>query len=223
MCGVCDDFERRLAAGNVDTSLGAIAQVVERLHGMEEARGSSPRSSTYKHVEATHLNSAFEVACRRWVRSIGFVLAGFIAGEGCFTSSRAGDDRVDGSRRTRFVFAVAVAERDRSVLDALRTFLGRGSIRRVERRNPRWLPIVSFAVSSRKAIREVVIPFCEEYLVASAKREQFEIWRDEFVAYELVHPTRWGAGPATCSEPGCNLPVRGRGLCRRHYYRATGY
>ena len=40
-------------------SLGAIAQLVERLHGMEEVRGPIPLSSTSKLVEVTSLNSFF--------------------------------------------------------------------------------------------------------------------------------------------------------------------
>jgi prevent-host-death family protein len=35
-----------MAAGNVNGSFGPVAQLVEHLHGMEGARGSSPLSST---------------------------------------------------------------------------------------------------------------------------------------------------------------------------------
>ena len=34
--------------GSVKQSFGAIAQLVERFHGMEEARGSNPLSSTFE-------------------------------------------------------------------------------------------------------------------------------------------------------------------------------
>jgi hypothetical protein len=119
---------------------------------------------------------------------------------------------------------VSVAERDVGFLHAMRTFLGgRGSIRRDDRGNPRWQPIACYSISSRKAVREVVIPFCDTFLLPGAKRDQFDIWRASFEAYEDAHPTQWGRGPSTCSEPGCSKPVRGRGLCRSHYYRATGY
>lgn len=122
------------------------------------------------------------------------------------------------------MFIVTVAERDRPMLEALHVFLGgRGSIRRYERDNPRWQPHVSYILASRKAIREVLIPFCDSFLLASAKATQFDEWRARFERYERDHPTRWGEGPSRCSEPGCDRPVRGRGLCRSHYYRATGY
>lgn len=158
------------------------------------------------------------------MESTGFVLAGFVAGEGSFYDTRAGDDRVDGSTRTRFVFQVTIAERDRQVLEALQTFLGNaGYIRDVAVRNERWLPLVTYRVHSRIGIRTKVIPFCDQFLLSSAKRDQYERWRDDFCAYEANHPTQWGRGPSICYEPGCDRPVRGRGLCRSHYYRETGY
>ena len=40
---------------------------------------------------------------------------------------------------------------------------------------------------------------------------------------DLAKTPEWGKGLSTCSVEGCDRPVRGRGLCRRHYYRATGY
>ena len=42
------DFADLVAAGTVRNSFGAIAQLVERFHGMEEVRGSIPLSSTQK-------------------------------------------------------------------------------------------------------------------------------------------------------------------------------
>ena len=71
--------------------------------------------------------------------------------------------------------------------------------------------------------REATIAFAERYLLPSAKRDQFEQWRAEMDEYLQAHPSRWGLGPSRCSQPGCEKPVRGRGLCRAHYYRATGY
>ena len=40
--------------------------------------------------------------------------------------------------------------------------------------------------------------------------------------YEARFPSNWGTGPSPCAIAGCDKPVRGRGLCRAHYYAATG-
>jgi hypothetical protein len=42
-------------------------------------------------------------------------------------------------------------------------------------------------------------------------------------SYDALRPSRHGKAPSSCSVDGCGRPVRGRGLCRSHYYRATGY
>ena len=157
------------------------------------------------------------------VDAIGFTLGGFVAGEGWFGTIRRPERfAADSSPRLRFVFAVAVAERDRLVLDALRTFLGAGSVTLTPARLPQHLPGATFAVVSSVQHRRSTIPFAARYLRPSAKRAQFQRWREQLDQYERERPTRYGRGPSPCSVAGCDRPVRGRGLCRVHYYRATG-
>ena len=150
------------------------------------------------------------------------MLGGFVAGEGCFCTARL-PPFADGSPRRRFVFQVNVATRDLALLEQLRSFLGYGSITARPPGRPGHLPTSEFRVSSFRAHREATIPFAERYLIPCAKRDQFERWRAEMDEYLRAHPSRWGLGPSPCSVPGCGKPVRGRGLCRSHYYRATGY
>jgi hypothetical protein len=121
------------------------------------------------------------------------------------------------------VFQVAVAARDRALLESIRDLLGFGSIRERVGGKPHHLRQAALAVASLKAHRAATIPWLDAHLLMSAKRRQYELRRDALFAYEIDRPTRYGKGPSSCSEPGCDLPVRGRGLCRRHYYRATGY
>jgi hypothetical protein len=78
-------------------------------------------------------------------------------------------------------------------------------------------------VTSQRAQRDRVIPFADHYLLPGAKRAQFEDWRAAYEHFQTLHPNRFGLGPSPCSVAGCDKPVRGRGLCRSHYYRATGY
>jgi len=116
-----------------------------------------------------------------------------------------------------------MASRDEPLLAALRMCLGFGSIHRQPPRRQHWQPTSRLAVNSLRAHEAATIPFCERYLPATAKRSQFEAWRDALRAHDAAHPHRFGKGPSLCAEPDCGQPVRGRGLCRKHYYRATGY
>ena len=154
-----------------------------------------------------------------FVRVVGYTLGGFVAGEGSFIVT-TGAKLADGSPRVRWVFDISVARRDQHLLVALQTFLGVGSVYMRPPRTPKLQPISSLTVSSRKAHRERVIPFAEHFLLPCAKRRQFELWRDALYHYESVTPPR---RRSTCSVEGCQGLVRGRRLCRSHYYRATGY
>jgi hypothetical protein len=154
---------------------------------------------------------------------VGFTLGGIVAGEGTFCTANAMPPYADGSARTRFIFEVRMADRDLSVLRALRQFLGTGSINVQPAPRANWLPIASFSVHSHRAHRSRTIPFAERFLFPGAKRRQFEQWRDALYEYEALHPNRLGLGPSPCRIDGCDKPVRGRGLCRSHYYRETGY
>ncbi len=153
-----------------------------------------------------------------------WALGGFVAGEGSFCVSRASTKpRADGSTRLRFTFSITVADRDRAILETLRAGLGFGSIQLRPRHKEHHLDAVCLTVSSRRAHFAATIPFMERYLLPCAKRRQFDAWRDALIEHDHAHPTQFGKGPSPCRIDGCEKPVRGRGLCRSHYYRATGY
>ncbi|MGZ4688529.1 MAG: LAGLIDADG family homing endonuclease [Acidimicrobiia bacterium] len=180
---------------------------------MQEVVGSSPISSTDL-IDQFH---------RVW-RSIGFTLGGFVAGEGWFGTKRRAEAFVrDGSPRLTFGFSVVIARRDRHVLEALACFLGVGSIHDTPARQAHHQPLSEFSISSLRVHHAVTIPFAETFLLPCAKRRQFEAWRDSMAAYEARRPSQHGRGRSQCSVDGCTAPVRGRSLCRSHYYRATGY
>jgi hypothetical protein len=123
----------------------------------------------------------------------------------------------------RFRFGLTMADRDRAVVVRLRDAIGAGSIARQVPQRRGWQPTVTLSVSGRKSLREQAIPFFDEHLVAGDKRRQYLDWRRAFTEYEAHFPSSWGAGPSPCARPGCDRPVRGRGLCRAHYYEETGY
>jgi hypothetical protein len=122
-----------------------------------------------------------------------------------------------------FGFAVTIARRDRPVLEALATFLGHGTIRDKPPGRAHHQPLSVFSISSIRGHRAATIPFAEKFLLPSQKRRQFEAWRDSIDAYQARRPTQHGRGRSQCTMPGCDKPVRGRSLCRSHYYRVTGY
>jgi len=118
-----------------------------------------------------------------------------VAGEGSFCVTRKLPPATDGSVRLRFVFTVTMASRDRALLEDLRDFLGYGSIDDQPARKPHWQPTSTFTIGSIRGHRMATIPFAEQYLLASAKRRQFERWRDAMDSYEVAKPTHWGKGP----------------------------
>lgn len=207
---MCADFERRAATGSVGGQDGAVAQLVERLRGTQKVARSSRVSSTLRGFSTTE-------------SEMGSALAGMVAGEGCFHIARRSLTFSDGSPRLRFVFSVSMASRDRPLLEALQCFLGCGCLNDAPPRQAHWQPTSTLCIASNKAHRAATIPFAEQFLFPSAKRQQFEHWRDALYAYERDRPSRYGRGPSACTEEGCERPVRGRGLCRSHYYRVTGY
>src|SRR5262245_16992045 len=127
MCSVCTTFEERMAAGNVFHSFGPVAQLVEHLHGMEGAARSSRVGSTLSELSP-------------------WALGGFVAGEGTFVDSPLGKTYADGTPRRRFVFQVTVASRDRAMLDALRAYLGFGSIQSRAPAREHWQPTSDYTV-----------------------------------------------------------------------------
>ncbi|MEX2254119.1 MAG: LAGLIDADG family homing endonuclease [Acidimicrobiia bacterium] len=149
------------------------------------------------------------------------MLAGFVAGEGSFNVTRRLPPFADRVPRLSFRFDVTVATRDRPILEQLRSLLGFGSITDRRPGKPAWQPTSQLRIASIKAHLAATIPWADEHLLVSNKRAQYERWRDALLGYEIEHPRQ--VGRSRCSEPGCDDFVRGRGLCRRHYYRATGY
>lgn len=198
MCIVCEQGEPE-AAAIVGPPYGAVAQLVEHHTGSVRVARSSRVSSTHS----------------------PFFLGGLVAGEGTFVVT-LGNTRVDGDRALRFVFQLTMASRDRALLKALREHLGFGSINDRAPRKSHWQPSSTLTVASRKAHLAATVPFMDAYLLAPThKRVQYEQWKGALLAYEEERPRKLGR--STCSEPGCAGLVRGRGLCRSHYYRATGW
>jgi hypothetical protein len=97
-------------------------------------------------------------------------LAGFVAGEGTFTS------HVDAGR-ARYIFAVGLGARDAAMCQLLARHLGCGTLRRFPRRQAHYDDEVTFAVQKLRDLVEVVVPFMDVHLPPCHKRTQYEAWR----------------------------------------------
>lgn len=186
---------------------GAVAQLVEHNTGSVGVARSIRVSSTREVGPAPSER--------------GFFFGGLIAAEGWFSVTRALPPRVDGSVPLKFVFGVTMAARDRSLLTELRAMLGFGSVNDAPPKRAGWEPSATLRVSPRKAHVASTIPFLDAVLLSPTnKRVQYEQWRSALLAYERERPRR--VGSSRCRVRGCDRAVRGRGLCRSHYYRETG-
>jgi hypothetical protein len=135
-------------------------------------------------------------------------LGGFVAAEGCFTGAGA----------RRFRFAVGLGATDATMCEQLRDFLGVGYIHRSPRRKAHYDDEVALAVTSLAELVNVVVPFMDEHLPPSHKRDQYEAWRARLLEYWDQRAKR----PRACTAEGCTEVRRAKGLCRRHYYEAFG-
>ncbi len=138
---------------------------------------------------------------------LAWFLGGFIAGEGYLWA---------GVRDFRC--AVALGATDAAMCHLLRDFLGVGRIHRYARRRPHYDDEVVWVVRSLPQLVGVMVPFLDEHLPPSYKREQYLAWRAELMAYWDERARR----PLACTIDGCNRPMRAEGLCRGHYYAAYG-
>lgn len=140
--------------------------------------------------------------------SIPHFLAGFTVGEGCFS----------GTGGNRFVFEVGLGAEDEQICISFQEFLGVGHVFRSRRRKPHYDDEVTFAVQSIRELVAAVIPFMDEHLPRSYKRQQYLVWRARLLDYWAHRAKR----VRPCTIEGCDKPRRAHGLCRRHLYVVHG-
>jgi hypothetical protein len=141
--------------------------------------------------------------------AIAAFLAGFVAGEGCFWGASDG---------TRFVFELGLGATDRGMCEAMREFLGTGCVYEYAPRKQHYDGEAQYRLGSHKLLIETLLPFMDEHLPPSYKREQYLEWRARLLDYwehkaKRVRP---------CTVEGCEEPRRAHGLCRHHLYEMFG-
>jgi hypothetical protein len=102
--------------------------------------------------------------------------------------------------------------------DEFLAFLGVGHVHHYPRRKPHYDDEVAFAVRSLRDHLAVTIPFMDEHLPPSYKREQYLVWKAALLDYWEHRAKR----VRPCSVDGCDEVRRAHGLCRHHLYRHHG-
>jgi hypothetical protein len=132
-------------------------------------------------------------------------IAGFVAAEGCFTSVRGRKDHI---------FRIGLGASDVVLLEEIKGFFGSGHISGHERRKAHYDDEVNFAVRKLSDLVHVIVPFMDEHLPPSHKREQYLAWRAELLDYWEHRAKR----VRLCTIDGCDRPRRAKGVCRHHLY-----
>lgn len=132
-------------------------------------------------------------------------LGGFAAAEGSFGM---------GGVPPRFRFAVGLGAIDTSVCELFHQFLGVGHVHHSPRRKSHYDDEVTFSVQAMVELIEVVVPFMDEHLPDSYKRQQYLEWRMNLFDYWEHHARR--RRPCTVDE--CEQPQRAHGFCRHHLW-----
>lgn len=117
------------------------------------------------------------------VTELADFIGGFVAAEGCFTTTSP----------RRFAFRVSLGATDTASCELLRTFFGVGSVWRYPRRKPHDDDEIVFAVGALPDLVNVIVPFMEQHLPPSHKRNQYLAWWAELFDY-WEHRARRPAG-----------------------------
>lgn len=134
--------------------------------------------------------------------------SGFVAAEGCFTSTGA----------QRFRFAVHLGSTDAQICWTFLAWLGVGHVHSYPPRRSHYDGETVFVVSALPDLVEVVVPFMDEHLPPSHKREQFLAWRADLMKYWETKARR----VKPCIVDDCTESRRAKCLCRNHYYERYG-
>jgi hypothetical protein len=125
--------------------------------------------------------------------------AGFVAAEGCFTRNRPG---------ARFVFSIGLGSLDRELCESFPGWLGVGRTRSYPPRRTHYQGETVYSVSALPDLVEVVVPFMDEHLPPSYKREQYLAWRADLLDYWEHRAKR----RRVCTVDDCPEPQRAKGV-----------
>lgn len=104
--------------------------------------------------------------------SLGYFIAGFTAGEGCFNVSK------HGGKYDVFQFVIGLSGRDKQIIHKIQETFGCGYINKASYPNGNYDYQVYFNIHKFGEIVKRVIPFFEKYTLHNTyKKEQYEQWK----------------------------------------------
>jgi hypothetical protein len=104
--------------------------------------------------------------------SIAAYIGGFVAAEGCFTGTTV-----------RFTFSVGLGASDERSCWFRWDYFGCGHVYRSPRRQAHYDDEITFAILGTRDHLAVTLPFMDEHLPPSYKRQQYTAWRRALLAH----------------------------------------
>lgn len=98
----------------------------------------------------------------------------------------------------------------------LHDFFQVGHLTKSPRRRPHYDSEIVFAVQALRDLVGTIVPFMDEHLPPSHKREQYLGWRKHLLDYWENQARR----VRPCGVDGCDNPRRAHGICRHHLFKA---
>lgn len=104
-------------------------------------------------------------------------IVGFVDGEGCFSVSRIRNQTTKFGYQLFPEFVVTQSARSVQVLKGVQDFFGCGKVFINNRNDNHREPMFRYRVRSLKELTEIIIPFFDEHLLVTDKKNDYQVFR----------------------------------------------
>ena len=140
-------------------------------------------------------------------------ITGFTDGEGCFSIAVVRNDGCRLGWQVQHEFSITQSTISIDALDVVRSHLGCGRIVHDRRADDHREPLARYSVKRRRDLIEVIIPFFEAHPLVTAKRIDFERFKEAMgIIAGGGHLERQGLGEIARITEGMNRKKRSRFL-----------
>lgn len=105
-------------------------------------------------------------------------IVGFVDGEGCFSISLVRNRTAKLGWQVQHEFVVSQSAHSTDTLEMLHSYFGCGYVYENERHDNHHWPLARYVVRRRDDLRARIIPFFEDHPLITAKRHDFELFRE---------------------------------------------